>query len=139
MARRTIKFKRSAVTRTPIKGGGEAFTIEVSVDTATGVPREVFVMRRLRRSLTPLEYVDEFCGLADPFTVVTYPVGAPSPEQLPSFFRVSSATLHLLTSAAVDLAWSEIQRHGQDLVLAYQRAEQFETVETTRIGDLLSD
>ena len=121
----TVKYERSDV-----QPGLQAYGLKATVTAATGMPKEVFIMRRDVQNANepatepdpsnPGILPDTFICLADPVDLEEVPVGAPDPIHEMPYYRVSAVELWFRSPDLLEETYNLLSADVAKLVLSLQ-------------------
>ena len=79
--------------------GRDYFRVQITASDALNMPAEVFIHQRTLVDANTSRQQDEFCAIAGPYDLSTYPANAPTAGQDPPFFRKSTIDVLLPSSS----------------------------------------
>jgi hypothetical protein len=125
----TVKYYRSE-----IKPNLQSYDLQVVVESAVGMPKEIFVFQRNVQPALPANIVsgipqDQFISLADPVDLEEFPTNQPDLAHEIPYFRVASVTLRFRDLTLLEETQAFIAQDIQDLVDALKAAANVALVE----------
>jgi hypothetical protein len=112
------------IRRSPPAAEGEtrqSYDMLVEVESASGVPKEIFVFQRGVRRLVAgalSDAPDEFVSVADPVDLEAYPADSPDPRAEMPYYRLSKVELRFRSLVDMEEVWNYIRQDVDGLMAA---------------------
>jgi hypothetical protein len=122
----TVKFYRS-----PIVPNLQSYDLKVVAESATDMPKEIFILQRRIGGASPGSSVPEdvFTCIADPVDLEEIPVGAPDLNHEMPYYRVAEITLRFRSTVLLEECKNLMDEDIRILVDSLKSAQDVELID----------